>query len=112
MVSKASEDLPEPDRPVITVSDSRGMSTSIPLRLCSRAPRTLMWVSIRQAYASQCGSASDQLRSIYVLVSASHCDRSTRSAEDGCAEADFKPADIPRPPRNARRGARGGFRRG
>ena len=46
MVSKASEDLPEPDRPVITVSVSRGISTSISLRLCSRAPRTEMWVSI------------------------------------------------------------------
>src|SRR5580765_5537289 len=40
MVSKASEDLPEPDRPVITTSLSRGMSTSMFLRLCTRAPRT------------------------------------------------------------------------
>src|SRR5579885_883283 len=39
MVSKASEDLPEPDRPVNTTSLSRGMVTSIFLRLCSRAPR-------------------------------------------------------------------------
>src|SRR5690606_30988436 len=39
-------DLPEPERPVITVSVSRGISTSISLRLCSRAPRTLKWVSI------------------------------------------------------------------
>src|SRR5205085_9487125 len=46
MVSKASEDLPEPERPVITVSVSRGISTSISLRLCSRAPRTDRWVSI------------------------------------------------------------------
>jgi hypothetical protein len=34
-------------RPVITVSVSRGMSISTPFRLCSRAPRTLKWVSIR-----------------------------------------------------------------
>jgi N-acyl-D-amino-acid deacylase len=40
MVSKARLDLPEPDRPVMTVRLSRGMSTSMPLRLCSRAPRT------------------------------------------------------------------------
>src|SRR6185437_3028328 len=40
MVSKASEDFPEPDRPVITTSWSRGISTSMFLRLCSRAPRT------------------------------------------------------------------------
>ncbi len=42
MVSKASDDLPEPDRPVMTTSRSRGMSTSMFFRLCSRAPRTRM----------------------------------------------------------------------
>src|SRR5437870_5833545 len=40
MVSKASEDLPDPDSPVITTRLSRGMSTSMFFRLCSRAPRT------------------------------------------------------------------------
>src|SRR4051794_12756213 len=40
MVSKARLDLPEPDRPVITVRLSRGISTSMSFRLCSRAPRT------------------------------------------------------------------------
>src|SRR5215472_5210333 len=39
MVSKASEDLPDPDNPVITTRLSRGKSTSMFLRLCSRAPR-------------------------------------------------------------------------
>src|SRR5215472_12565948 len=39
MVSNASEDLPEPDSPVITTRLSRGRSTSMFLRLCSRAPR-------------------------------------------------------------------------
>src|ERR1700745_106095 len=38
MVSKASEDLPEPERPVKTTSLSRGISTSMFFRLCSRAP--------------------------------------------------------------------------
>src|SRR5260370_24402585 len=42
MVSKAREDLPEPDRPVKTTSLSRGITRSIFLRLCSRAPRTTM----------------------------------------------------------------------
>src|SRR5512140_2440688 len=42
MVSKASEDLPEPDRPVNTTSLSRGISRSTFLRLCSRAPRMVM----------------------------------------------------------------------
>src|ERR1019366_9485253 len=42
MVSKASEDLPEPDNPVNTTSLSRGISTSTFLRLCSRAPRMVI----------------------------------------------------------------------
>src|SRR6201986_5357083 len=42
MVSNASDDLPEPDRPVMTTSESRGSSTSMSLRLCSRAPVTTM----------------------------------------------------------------------
>src|ERR1700738_1682658 len=42
MVSKASEDFPEPDRPVNTTSLSRGISRSTFLRLCSRAPRIVM----------------------------------------------------------------------
>src|SRR4029078_5094715 len=41
MVSTARELLPLPDSPVITVSRSRGISTSTFLRLCSRAPRTI-----------------------------------------------------------------------
>src|SRR3954454_24618765 len=42
MVSKASEDLPDPERPVMTTSESRGSSTVTSLRLCSRAPATTM----------------------------------------------------------------------
>src|ERR1700722_20288907 len=42
MVSKASEDLPEPDSPVNTTSLSRGISRSTFLRLCSRAPRIVI----------------------------------------------------------------------
>src|SRR5688572_8267409 len=41
MVSKASDDFPDPDKPVMTVSLSRGMVTSMFLRLCARAPRTM-----------------------------------------------------------------------
>src|SRR3954454_16147266 len=40
MVSKARDDLPDPDSPVMTTSLSRGISTSTFLRLCSRAPLT------------------------------------------------------------------------
>src|SRR5215208_5996015 len=50
MVSKASDDLPEPDRPVMTTSESRGSSTVTSLRLCSRAPATTIdsWRDIRR----------------------------------------------------------------
>src|SRR5580692_7953693 len=40
MVWKASDDLPEPLSPVTTVRVLRGISTSMFLRLCWRAPRT------------------------------------------------------------------------
>src|SRR5579875_1917440 len=42
MVSKASDDLPEPETPVSTTSASRGMATSTLRRLCSCAP----WIRI------------------------------------------------------------------
>src|SRR5215471_17322558 len=42
MVSNASDDLPDPESPVSTTKLSRGMSTSMFFRLCSRAPRTRM----------------------------------------------------------------------
>src|SRR4051812_27988499 len=42
MVSNAREDLPDPLKPVITTSRSRGISSVMFLRLCSRAPPTLM----------------------------------------------------------------------
>src|SRR5438105_13457244 len=44
MVSKASDDLPDPDSPVKTTSLSRGMVRSTFWRLCSRAPLITMWV--------------------------------------------------------------------
>src|SRR5258705_7046892 len=40
MVSNASDDFPEPDNPVNATRAFRGNSTSMFLRLCSRAPRT------------------------------------------------------------------------
>ncbi len=42
IVSKASDDFPEPETPVITTNLFRGTTTSIFLRLCSRAPRMTM----------------------------------------------------------------------
>src|ERR1700690_2850600 len=58
MVSKARDDLPEPDRPVITTSRSRGISTSMFLRLCSRAPLTTI-LSI--ACVTSSGTGKDEL---------------------------------------------------
>jgi hypothetical protein len=40
MVSKANDDLPEPDSPVMTVRLWLGMVTSIFFRLWTRAPKT------------------------------------------------------------------------
>src|SRR5215469_16678734 len=44
MVSNARLDLPEPERPVITMRRSRGSSSETFLRLCTRAPCTAMVV--------------------------------------------------------------------
>src|SRR5258708_15562120 len=44
MVSKARLDLPDPERPVITVKLSRGISSEMSLRLWTRAPCTRMVV--------------------------------------------------------------------
>src|SRR6266404_3506326 len=46
MVSNASDDFPDPLKPVITVKVLRGISTSIFFRLCCRAPCTVMRLSI------------------------------------------------------------------
>ena len=43
MVSKAREDFPDPESPVRTTSSLRGISTEIFLRLCSFAPRILIY---------------------------------------------------------------------
>src|SRR5271165_3847678 len=45
MVSKASDDFPEPESPVITIKRLRGKVRSMFLRLCSRAP--LMTIASR-----------------------------------------------------------------
>src|SRR5437868_14051774 len=42
MVSKAREDLPDPDGPVTTMNARRGISRSKFLRLCCRAPLMTM----------------------------------------------------------------------
>src|SRR5262249_21173355 len=63
MVSKAREDLPEPDRPVSTTSWSRGISRSMFLRLCSRAPRIAM---TRVSARRRCWSNRSFIRSVFL----------------------------------------------
>src|SRR5689334_6872090 len=65
MVSKARLDLPEPDRPVMTTSWSRGISRSTFLRLCSRAPRTTI-LSWDTALKCSGAPAPKLLRAAYV----------------------------------------------
>src|SRR5947209_7836353 len=52
MVSKASEDFPEPDRPVNTISLARGSFRATFLRLCSRAPRITSMSATGRGYPS------------------------------------------------------------
>src|SRR5262245_14237281 len=51
MVPNTSEDLPEPETPVNTVSRRLGSSTLTSLRLFSRAP----WTRIRSCLPADCG---------------------------------------------------------
>src|SRR6266581_7740970 len=59
MVSKASDDFPEPDSPVKTTSLSRGMVRSMSLRLCSRAPLITIAVCWRDLLPAAFFSATD-----------------------------------------------------
>ena len=54
MVSKAKEDLPDPETPVTTVSCFLGMSTSMLRRLWVRAPRTRIGVFPKKWRRSLC----------------------------------------------------------
>ena len=46
MVSKARDDFPDPDRPVITTNLSFGISKEIFLKLCSFAPLITIFLII------------------------------------------------------------------
>src|SRR5438067_2825391 len=59
MVSKASDDCPEPESPVKTTSLSRGMVRSMSLRLCSRAPLITISVCCRDLLPAAFLSATD-----------------------------------------------------
>src|SRR3954447_14965640 len=65
MVSKASDDLPEPLTPVMTMSERAGSVTSTFFRLCVRAPRTAICplVSVVAMYAENSGGTGTVHRS-------------------------------------------------
>jgi hypothetical protein len=65
MVSKASEDFPEPESPVITISASRGKSKSMFLRLCVLAPLILI-VSIDKKFDNLKQLGNIRLNETYV----------------------------------------------
>src|SRR6516165_8847161 len=64
MVSKASDDFPEPEIPVKTMSRSRGSRSVTSLRLCSRAPwivRSLLVGSAATASAYRPGRTVERM---------------------------------------------------
>src|SRR5688572_17810110 len=94
MVSKASDDFPEPDKPVITTSRCRGMSTSMFLRLWTRAPRTAIqsWAMDLLPGFSQgfetfiltCGNCSANARGRPLDAATLTLDRGWRLDAGGC----------------------------
>src|SRR5437763_610042 len=60
MVSKASEDFPDPEIPVNTINRSRGSSRETSLRLCSRAPRITRTSDTDREYWRDLGPAADR----------------------------------------------------
>src|SRR5437763_2173038 len=60
MVSKASEDFPDPEIPVNTINRSRGSSRETSLRLCSRAPRITSTSDTDREYWRALGPAADR----------------------------------------------------
>src|SRR5262245_60903089 len=85
MVSKASEDLPEQASPVNTTSWSRGISRSMFLRLCSRAPR----IAITRALSSDPGRRGRFLSNRSFIGSVGAI-RSARSRKPHAPRADWK----------------------
>src|SRR5271154_1067578 len=95
MVSKASEDLPEPDRPVITVRVLRGISTLIFFRLCCRAPRTTSLVRPMFSAAlppqEPLAHSRDTATRITFNISRMYSMRSINGDEKGFSDASYIP---------------------
>ena len=65
-ISFTSVDLPEPDTPVTQTNWPSGKVTSMSVRLCSRAPRTVMVLSV--AGRRTAGTAMDRFPARYCPV--------------------------------------------
>src|ERR1700683_2925567 len=95
MVSKAREDLPDPLNPVTTVRVLRGISTSMFLRLCWRAPRTEILViaiwrwSESRDFGSSFGSLFASFFGTQVGLPFRNVDRSTELSDSRGAQLYF-----------------------
>src|SRR5436305_11139915 len=87
MVSKASDDLPDPESPVNTMSLSRGSSNETLRRLCSRAPRITSLSDTPREYA---GSGRSEHEDLPALVAGGGLasDRRRQQGHVGAAPGD------------------------
>src|SRR3954462_15997498 len=88
MVSNASEDFPDPDRPVSPTSESRGSVIEMFFRLCSRAPETT--IALDGGIDMNCRQAN---RRSHVLLSANCVANAPRDRAASAAVTDL--ADDP-----------------
>src|SRR5262245_6723722 len=84
IVSKARLDLPEPESPVKTMRESRGRSSEMSLRLCSRAPRTM-------SFSCTCQSSIPCSVTVSVNVSV-NVSRSNKRSQDYRSQASRRAA--------------------
>ena len=96
-MSKARVDLPEPLRPVTTTMPSRGMSTEIFLRLCSRAPRTR--ILRERSLGGRGRRGSSAMRACWParmgIKKRPVCEASTSATFSGVPAATIKPPSVP-----------------
>ena len=62
MVSKASDDFPDPESPVIMVRLFRGTLTLMFFKICSFAPVTLMYLFMLSSYTRDGGQFNAAVR--------------------------------------------------
>src|SRR5262245_31779428 len=96
MVSNASDDLPEPDRPVKTTSLSRGMATSMFFRLCSRAPRMVIWRASRAIFSFRSGIAFGTSSATWFDLVFTHSGKDTPPARQNAGPFEPLSADLVR----------------